>query len=483
MKKNLVLVQPVVSYNNSHPVLPQNAVGIGMLTILAYVGKSGYSGEVVHMPLAFESGYSLDYIIDHIKETDPDVIGIGLNWLHFSEGALDTAQKLRIAFPQKIIVIGGQHATLFAKDIALMAPNITAVTVGESEKTYLYLLEAIRDGKDIYSVPGLGFVKQDMYYYSDPEIIETIDEIPFYSYNWVWPDNHATKCAAVDTVRGTCPKNCPYCIESRTNTLQGRNKFVFHSPKYIAGQIESFWADGIKSITIQDPITLLGEDFLSEVCVEIKNKGITLDILNIFVEPRIFSDSFFSLLKQCANCVVLDYGIESGSNRVLSLSDRSFSFQKLLSNFHQASQHGIRLLTWWMVGMPGETQESINETFQFMKETIKVGALPRWVTPLILFPQTDMANNSETYGVSNIYSSFKDYMKFSQVQANTYGVYETLITHVPTGMTTKEIVENTIALKKGIQDLLYKNLDRLIGLGWEKETILSIAQEVGGSFF
>ena len=64
MKKDLVLVQPVASYNNSHPVLPQNAVGIGMLTILAYVGKSGYSGEVVHMPLAFESGYSLDYIIE-----------------------------------------------------------------------------------------------------------------------------------------------------------------------------------------------------------------------------------------------------------------------------------------------------------------------------------------------------------------------------------------------------------------------------------
>ena len=133
--------------------------------------------------------------------------------------------------------------------------------------------------------------------------------------------------------------------------------------------------------------------------------------------------------------------------------------------------------------MPGETLESVAETFHFMQETIKVGALPRWVTPLILFPQTDMANNADSYGISTIFRDFSDYAKFSQVQANKYGVYEPLITHTPEALSTKEIVENTIALKKGIQKLLNDNLDLLVGFGWEKEAVISIAEEVGGSFF
>lgn len=119
MKRNLVLVQPVASFENDFPVLPQDAVGIGMLTIISYVGKFGYSGEIVHIPNALSQGLSLSSIIAHIRDCDPDVIGIGLNWLHFSKGALEAAKIFRQSFPNKVIVIGGQHATLFVKSIVL----------------------------------------------------------------------------------------------------------------------------------------------------------------------------------------------------------------------------------------------------------------------------------------------------------------------------------------------------------------------------
>ena len=120
-----------------------------MLTIISYIKKFGYTGEIVHLPLAFSKGYNMDSVIEHIRGCNPEVIGIGLNWLHFSEGALETARKLHSVFPKKIIVIGGQHATLFAKDIVLACPYITGVTVGESEITYLRLLNAVNNGERI----------------------------------------------------------------------------------------------------------------------------------------------------------------------------------------------------------------------------------------------------------------------------------------------------------------------------------------------
>lgn len=483
MKKNLVLIQPVADFENSNPVLPQDAVGIGMLTIIAYIEKYGYSGEVVHIPLAFAQGYNLNSIIKHIIDADPDVIGIGLNWLHFSSGAMEIARTLQTQFPSKIIVIGGQHATLFAEEIAEKASYITGVTVGESEITYRRLIEFVHSKQNPRGlVDGLCYYDYLGYHYSSPQIIDDLDSIPFYSYKKVWPVAN-TKCAAVDTVRGTCPKGCPYCIESKTNTLQGRKKFAFHSPQYIAAQIAAFTKEGIPSVTIQDPITLLGEAFLTELCEQILRLGIKLEILNIFVEPRTFSDGFFKLLSMCAEKVVLDYGIESGAESVLTLSDRSFSKKELLENFKLAVRYGIKILTWWMVGMPGETKDTIKDTFEFMRETLAVGALPRWVTPLILFPQTDMAVNAARYNITPYFSSFDDYKNYSKVKANQYGVYEQLVTHSPNGMTSKEIIENTIALKKGIQALLIREVQNLEKCGWDKESVLSIAQEVGGSFY
>src|SRR5699024_987605 len=241
--------------------------------------------------------------------------------------------------------------------------------------------------------------------------------------------------------------------------------------------------DGISSVTIQDPVTLLGETFLTRVCEAILDHKIKLTLLNLFVEPHLFSNDFFTLLCNCADCVVLDYGIESGSYDVLRLSDRLFSKELLLENFKQAIASGIKILTWWMVGMPGETKETIDETFQFMAQTVHAGALPRWVTPLILFPQTDMANDADKYGITNIYKSFDDYSNFSDERANKYGIYEELITHTPKGLNTTEIIELTISLKKGIQFLLTKNMESLIKLGWDRDFICSILTEVGGSFF
>lgn len=482
MKIDLLLIQPVASFTNEATVLPQDAVGIGMLTIIAYVKKHGYSGKIIHMPNAFKQGYTIEKIEDEIEKCDPDIIGIGLNWLHFSEGALDTAKLLRIKYPDKIIVIGGQHATLFAKELMVRAPYITGITIGEAELTYLNMLQAVKNKKDIRGIDGFSYMQNGKYIEKQPKVIENLDDIPYYSYRWVWP-NSVTKGAALDTVRGTCPKDCSYCIESKTNTLQGRVDFSSHTPQYLAGQIQFFYEEGIDSITIQDPITLMGEQYLVDVCEELINSKIKLRLLNIFVEPRIFTEKFFKLLSSCANEIVLDYGIESGADNILKISGRYFDTERLLENFRLANKYGIKILTWWMVGMPGETRQSVKQTYEFMKRTLEYGAIPRWVTPLILFPQTDMANNAEKYEIECIYKNFDDYMLFSRTHANKYGVYKALITHKPKGMSEKDIVEMTIALKKGIVKLLNDNITFLIDLGWSQAVVYSLIQEVGGSFF
>jgi len=482
---DLMLIQPVASFQNPYPILPQDAVGIGMLTIIAYIKSKGFQGEVLHLPKAIEKGIPFEQVFEKIEKENPKVVGIGLNWLHFSEGAIQLAQILRKRYPDLTIVVGGQHATLFAKEILEECDALDGITIGESEKTYAYLLEKVtrEDRKIPEGIPGI-------MQYNDageivsigPEIVNELDELPLYSYKVVWPEVEEI-CAALDTVRGECIMNCAYCIESKTNSLQGRKRFTQHSPEYLAEQIEFFVKEGIQSITIQDPYTFVGDKKIIRMCEILKQKGVKLTLFNLFVEPRLFSKELFLALKEIAKEVTLDYGMETGAKSTSTLIGRDFHNKDLLENITLASSLGIKVLTWWMTALPNDTMDTLKENMDYIEETIQCGAIPRWITPLILFPHTNMAKNNEAYGIQPIMTSFKDFCKYSTVEMNNYGVYTELLTHETAYQSKREIVETTIALKKGILMKIGENRECLKGFGWSDIELDTLEEEAKGSFF
>lgn len=483
--KDILLIQPPVSFHNDKPVLPQNSVGIGMLTIMAYLKRKGYSGEVIHIPRAEEEGFKLKDIINRIKEANPKVIAIGLNWLHFGEGALELARLLRKEFPNMTIVVGGQHATLFAEEILRLSPDIDGITIGESEKTMCFLVEAvIRESRRIpEGVPGVMTLREDRTIaLKNPELVDNLDELPLYSYKDVWPYT-VEVCAALDTVRGECMKNCSYCIESKTSRLQGRKKFTWHSGKYLAAQIKSFMDDGTRNITIQDSFTMVGDKAIQEFCDCLMEEKIKINLLNIFTEPRIFQDKTIEKLKQVSNIVTLDFGMETGAKDTGEFIGRGFDKDEILMSLKKLSSNGVKVLTWWMTGLPGETEESLRENMDYIVDTLKCGAIPRWVTPLILFPHTDMSKNKDYYGVIPHIKTFSEFCSYSKVKANVYAVYPELLTHETSTQSPRKIIEATIALKKGIITSIdnYKNV--LCQYGWKESEVEAISNEAKGSFF
>lgn len=478
---DLLVIQPPASFNNQSPVLPQNSVGIGMLTILAYIKSKGFSGKVIHFPRAFEDGYKEEEVFEKVKEMNPRVISIGLNWLHFSEGAIQVAEKLRKICPDTTILIGGQHASLFAEEIVRKTEALDGVLLGESERTLARVLETKKDGcREVdKKIPGVITVDGEN---RPPEIVEELDSLPFYTYDDVWPYRKEI-CAALDTVRGECIRDCSYCIASKTNSIQGRKKFTAHSPKYLADQVEVFYKSGIENVTIQDPFCMIGQDKIEEFCNHLVDKKIKLKQINIFIEPMTFRDSTVDALNSIAEMVTLDYGLETGSAAIAKGIGREYDKDKILKEISKLSKKGIKISTWWMTGLPGDNRASIEDSMSYIEDTIKHGAMPRWVTPLILFPHTDMSKNNFLYGIKTKMKSFDDFCNYSKVEVNNYGVYPELLTHETTSQSGREIVESTIAIKKGIVDRMIANKDKLIEHGWNDKAIVSIIEEATGSFY
>lgn len=114
-----------------------------------------------------------------------------MNWVHFSKGALETAARIRTIDPSIPIVIGGQHAGLFAEKIT-RAHNglIDGVIQGEAEKALLAIATSVRNDEGIPpDVPGLHTGHNHP---RAPEVVRPLDALPVYR---LWPAQTAAIAA------------------------------------------------------------------------------------------------------------------------------------------------------------------------------------------------------------------------------------------------------------------------------------------------
>ena len=338
--KPIIFVQPPASYGNANPCLDDKQFGLGILANVAWLKQHGYVVSAIHIPLMLHAGGNPDAILKNIIAQSPLLVAIGLNWVHFSKGAIATAQKLRALSPHLPIYIGGQHAGLFADEIATAFPDaISGVIRGEAEVPLLQIADQLSAGNaPPTDIPGLHTANRHA---KAPCVIADIDQLPPYRYGAMRPAPLKADVGAVSTTRGPCPFRCAWCIEPVVGRMQGRSKLQFHSAGRIADQIESLRAEGINRFTIQDNFFIGGDKNLIGLADALARRDLRPEHLNIFAHPDSFSAAGISALASCAELGSIDYGIETGSVRVAHFNNRHFHPGKPLTASPMRSASGL----------------------------------------------------------------------------------------------------------------------------------------------
>ena len=109
-----------------------------------------------------------------------------------------------------------------------------------------------------------------------------------------------------------------------------------------------------------------------------------------------------------------------------------------------------------MAGLPGEDEASLLETEQLIAATMGAGGIPRWVSPLILFPQTAIHCNPERYGVTTLFRSFDDYARFSDISLAEAMMFSESIAHETAAANKEAITGAALRLKRFIVQNLYR---------------------------
>ncbi|MHA1143434.1 MAG: B12-binding domain-containing radical SAM protein [Candidatus Helarchaeota archaeon] len=439
-------------------------MGYGMLSVAAFLKREGFDVECWNMPAFYMHGLTTKNIIDMIKGASPQVVGIELNWLHFSKGAIQLASEIKKLLPNVKILLGGVHQTIFAEYILKKYECIDGTCIGEAEKTFLSVMEKKERGKPLMDVKGI-IVRENgrLINTGPPEIVEDIDQLPPYSLRIVKPKlKPPFDFGMINTCRGPCIYSCKYCIGNRntysTSCLSPRTTLTVHSPDWIIAQLKYLLRD-VSKIAIQDYIYCRPK-VLHDYALEIqKHQGLIdkIDMFNLAVLPGSLSGTILHDLS-LAGVDSIDYGIETGSEKLLRSMNRQYSRQTILKTLSTTCKNGIRPVTYWMVGLPRETQEDMQETKQFIIKTIENGGIPRWVTPVCIFPTLELYERASEYGITPKFKSFEEFMVFSETTISNNGDYTRAITHEMQGVTRKEIMNRANELKK----LMIQNSDLVL---------------------
>jgi len=475
MKTDILLIHPPTNFNlprGALHALPSYHIGYGMLHIASTLLANGFKVTVWNLEEAFHmDNLTPRKFSDIMRKIECRLVGIELNWLHFSRGAIQTAKIIKKTRPDITIIIGGTHATLFADQI-IKGYNkiIDAVLKGEAEKTFLQIARKIeeKDSLDKVDVGGLVTFRDGRVMeipLKEEDIFANIDEIPPFTYRVVKHiknDKETRRLfagSAINTCRGPCPYNCVYCIDRNLSVLSGRRKFVVHSPEWIINQMKLLIEEGCHEFAFQDNLYLSGKKYLEELSRMLIKEKINERIngFNIIAVPGFFNMEILEELSK-AGCTNIDYGIESGSERILKLIRRPTSLELIIDSIKKTVQAGIIPFSWWMTGLPDEGKEDVKETLKLIIETSNLGAIPKWVTPLILLPHTELFEKADNFGIKPRLKSFKDFMIFSNLTRKKISHYPEAITHETIKMNREEIINASIYLKLEI----YKRREKII---------------------
>jgi len=160
MKTDVLLIHPPANFNlpkGAIHAIPSYHIGYGLLHIASTLLSKGFKVAVWNLEESVHSGVTPEEIQRAIKHLrDCKAVGIELNWLHLSKGAIQTAELLRKVVPEMPIIVGGTHATIFATEIVVRYHNLVdAVLRGEAERTFLQIVEHLERKGSLGKVGGL----------------------------------------------------------------------------------------------------------------------------------------------------------------------------------------------------------------------------------------------------------------------------------------------------------------------------------------
>ncbi|MGN6700001.1 MAG: B12-binding domain-containing radical SAM protein, partial [Thermomicrobiales bacterium] len=260
----------------------------------------------------------------------------------------------------------GSHVTPMAVETLNNFPSLDVVIRLEPEYTLRELVQTLDEGKTLHGVLGTVFRDNgEIVVNPDRPVIPYLDDLPMPLYHklplqkYRIPMIKGPYCFVV-TSRG-CTAGCRFCIKH----VMWQNTVRSHTPERILAEMKELARLGITNIHFYADLFTVDRGVVIELCKLILREGLKFRwTCNSRVD---YVDKEMIHLMAAAGCWMISWGLESGAPEVLKRMHKGIKPEKTREALALSHQLGIKNWGYFIIGMPGETLETINQTIAFAK--------------------------------------------------------------------------------------------------------------------
>lgn len=278
----------------------------------------------------------------------------------------------------------GTHVSPATEATLTAYPALDFAIRGEPEETVRELvdaLEAIRrrtgsqtpgwrsEPEALAHVKGIAYLRDgQMVATADRPFIADLDTLPIPRHELLPLKAYKLPIVAgrytfVVTSRG-CPAGCRFCIKHVTY----QNTYRFRSPEHIMREVEKLIELGTTNIHFEADLFTINRDQVMGLCQALIDRGNpirwTCNSRVDFVDPEILQ------MMARSGCWMIAWGIESGSPEILQRVRKGIQIEQVVQALRWAKAAGIRNYGYFIIGLPGETYETIDRTIADRKSVV-----------------------------------------------------------------------------------------------------------------
>jgi anaerobic magnesium-protoporphyrin IX monomethyl ester cyclase len=386
------------------PIDTRTSPPMGLAYLAAVSERRGhqvrvYDGDVEDAPL--------ETVID---EFEPSVVGITANTTQITAAWRDAALVKSIS--RAAVVLGGPHPTTLPEESAAK-PFVDVVVRSEGEATWIELLDYLEPGDqdDPVHTRISSAIAGITYHTGDGEVVSTPDrspipvqelnELPLPAWRLFKLERYTNLQPTVDQVKGLslpiltsrgCPYRCSYCSQIGPRRWRARSvESVIAEWRWLVQEV------GAAEIGVLDDSFNIDRKRVLDICDRLAQEHLNHVpwIMINGIRANLADEEVLGAMKR-AGCIRTAFGVESGNQAILdSVVDKHLTLDQVRSAFSAARTVGMETIGFFIIGMPGETEETMDDTIRFACELDPVVANFSIATP---FPGTQMYETVKAQG-------------------------------------------------------------------------------------
>jgi radical SAM superfamily enzyme YgiQ (UPF0313 family) len=370
------------------PTLP-----LGLACVAAAVQKAGH--EVSLVDLKIEEN-TRPLIKDAVGGFEPEVIGISvrniddqnMNDPRFLLAPVKEMVASCRSCSDAILVLGGAGYSIFPeKALAYLGADMGIQ--GEGELVFPELIARIAQGGDLSGLPGVCLPGRGPQ--CERVLVKDLDSLPLPDPRfWSLPSQKERLWIPVQTKRG-CPLDCSFCS---TASIEGRS-LRRRSPRTVVEWIVRWRKQGVRQFYFVDNTFNRPLSHAKEICRRLIDEELDLKWWSILY-PKNVDEELVGLMAK-AGCEQVAVGFESGSQRMLKSMNKKFTVQEVRRVSKRLSGRGIRQMGFLLLGGPGETRESVEESLAFA-DSLELSSL-KITAGIRIYPHTPLAKRAVEEGI------------------------------------------------------------------------------------